>query len=107
MEATPATRDFAAGSLASTRSLGDEMFKDTLGLGEAVPGEQQFLHPLPIPAPLLNLIEVAPVGVERVVCSFMGPVVWHLMPNASGNRLIEGLSCPGSGAPLWLAQKPK
>jgi hypothetical protein len=25
------------------------------GLGEAVPGEQQFLHPPPIPAPLLDL----------------------------------------------------
>ena len=29
----------------------------------------------PIPAPLLDLVEVAPVGVERVVGFFVGPVV--------------------------------
>ena len=31
----------------------------------------------PIPAPLLDLVEVAPVGVERVVGFFGGPVVGH------------------------------
>jgi hypothetical protein len=32
---------------------------------------------LSIPAPLLNLVEVALVGVERVVGFFVGPVVGH------------------------------
>jgi hypothetical protein len=44
----------------------DETFKDTLGLGEAVSCEQQFFDTLPIPAPLLHFVEVAPVGVEGV-----------------------------------------
>jgi hypothetical protein len=46
-----------------------------LGLGEAVPCEQQFFDTLPIAAPLLDFVEVGPVGVERVVGFFSGPVV--------------------------------
>jgi hypothetical protein len=42
-------------------SLLDKPLKDTLGLGKAVPGEQQFFDAKPIPAPLLDLVEVAPV----------------------------------------------
>jgi hypothetical protein len=40
----------------------DKSLKDTLGLGEAVSREQQFLNSLPIRPPLLDLVEVAPVG---------------------------------------------
>ena len=54
-------------------SLLDKPLKDTLGLGKAVPGEQQFFDALSIPASPLDLEEVAPVGVERVVGFFVGP----------------------------------
>jgi hypothetical protein len=46
-----------------------EALKDKLGLGETVSSKQHFLNALPVPAPLLDLVEVAPVGVERVVGS--------------------------------------
>jgi hypothetical protein len=59
------------------RSPSDEALEDTLSLSEAVPRKQQLGDPLPIPAPLLDLLEVAPVGVERVVGFFVGPVVGH------------------------------
>ena len=45
----------------------NETLKDTLGLGEAVPSEQQFLDPLTVFAPLLNLVEASPVGIEWIV----------------------------------------
>ena len=74
-EATPATPDVRClivsldlGRLVMNRS------KMRRALVQAVPSEQQFLNPLPIPAPLLNLVEVAPVGIERVVGFFVGPV---------------------------------
>ena len=41
-------------------------------------GEGHFLNPLPIPAPLLGLVEVAPGGVARVAGFFVGLVVGHL-----------------------------
>ena len=56
-------------------------------------GEQHFADPLPIPAPLLDLPEVAPVGVERVVGFFVGPVVGgHLSGSRDGLR-FGGLLC--------------
>jgi hypothetical protein len=74
MAATPAKPVFVAESSTSTW-LADEPLEDTLSLGEAVPSEQQFLHTLPIPAPLLDLVVVAPVSVERVVSFSVGSVV--------------------------------
>src|SRR5262249_7755502 len=71
------------------RSPSDEALEDTLRVSRAVPRKQQLGDPLPIPAPLLNLIEVAPVGVERVVGFFVGPVIEH--------RLFEG----------WMWQKTR
>ena len=61
------------------------MLEDTLGLGEAVSCEQLFFNARPIPAPLLNLVEVASVGVERVVGFFVRPaVVGHLSQQLLG-----------------------
>ena len=90
VEAAPATPDFVAGSLASPWPLGDEPLEDTLGFGEAVSSEQQFLNPLPIPAPLLDLVEVAPVGVERVVGFF---VVGHPRGSRGGFPRVGRLDC--------------
>jgi hypothetical protein len=55
----------------------DKSLEDTLRLGEAVSRKQQFFDALPIPAPFLHFVEVAPVGVERIVGFFVGPVVGH------------------------------
>jgi hypothetical protein len=41
-------------------SLLDEVLEDALCLSEAIPSEHHFLNPLPIPAPLLDLVQVAP-----------------------------------------------
>ena len=69
-EAAPATPAFAAGSSASTLGAsGIRRLEDALRFGWAVPREQLFFDALPIPAPLLNLVECAPVGIERVVGS--------------------------------------
>jgi hypothetical protein len=57
--------------------LGDEPLEDTLGLGETVSSEQQFLNSLPIPVPLLDLVEVATIGEAGVVGFFGGLVVGH------------------------------
>ena len=57
------------------QSLRDEPLKDATRLVQAVASEEHFLDPLPIPAPLLNLVEVAPVGIEWVVGFFGRPVV--------------------------------
>jgi len=53
-------------------SLLDKPLEDTLGLSEAVSSKQRFFDALPIPAPLLDLVEAAPIGVERVVGFFVG-----------------------------------
>jgi SOS response associated peptidase (SRAP) len=45
-------------------SLLDEALKHPQSLGETVSSEQHFLNVLPIPAPLLDLVEVASVGVS-------------------------------------------
>jgi hypothetical protein len=58
-------------------SLVDKSLEDTLRLGEAVSRKQQFFDTWPIPAPFLLFLEVAPVGVERIVGFFVGPVVGH------------------------------
>ena len=50
----------------------DEAFEDTLGLSETVPSEQHFLDLLAVPGPLLNVVEVAAVGVDRIIGFFVG-----------------------------------
>jgi hypothetical protein len=67
-------------------SLLDEVLEDAMRLSEAIPSERHFLNPLPILAPFLDLVEVAMVGLERVVGFFVGPVVCH-------DRL-NGQHCP-------------
>jgi hypothetical protein len=77
-EATPATPGPLPDRQPRPRSGPlDEALEDMLGLTEAIPSEQQFLNALPIPAPLLHFVEVAPVRIERVVGFFVGPVVGH------------------------------
>jgi hypothetical protein len=51
--------------------------KDTLGLGELLPANSICSNALPVPAPLLDLVELALVGVAGVVGFFSGPVVRH------------------------------
>jgi hypothetical protein len=41
-------------------------FEDALGLVEAGPGEHEVDHTLSVARPLLDLVEVAPVGEERI-----------------------------------------
>jgi hypothetical protein len=53
------------------RSPLDKALKQPLRLSETVSSEQHILNALPIPAPLLDLVEVAPVGIERVVGFFV------------------------------------
>src|SRR5262249_52423835 len=72
-------------------SLLDKPLEDTLGLGEAVASKQQFFNALPIPAPLLNFVEVAPVGEAGVVGFFGGPVVGHPADRRSNLRLADSL----------------
>jgi hypothetical protein len=50
----------------------DERLEDATRLVQAIPSEQQFLDPLTVSAPLLNLVEVAAVGIEWVVGFFGG-----------------------------------
>ena len=46
-------------------------------LARLFPAKQHLLDALPIPAPLLDLVEVALVGIERIVRFFVGPVVGY------------------------------
>jgi hypothetical protein len=63
-------------------SLLDETVKDTLSFSEAVSREQQFFDTLPIPARLLDLVEVAPVGVAGIVGFFGGSGVRYRVAEA-------------------------
>jgi len=69
--------------------LVDETLKDKLSLTEAAPSEQQFLNPPPIPAPLLDLVEVAAVRIERIIGFFGGPVSGHLGARLKVTRLYR------------------
>jgi hypothetical protein len=42
-----------------------------------VSSEKREFDPKSVSAPLLNLVEVAAVGIEWVVCFFGGPIVVH------------------------------
>jgi hypothetical protein len=55
-------------------SFPNKPFKNALSFGEAISGEQQFGDALPIPAPFLDLVEVASVGEAGVVGFFVGPI---------------------------------
>src|SRR5262249_40887606 len=51
--------------------------KDALGLVEAGPREHEVNHALPVTPPLLDLVEVAPVGVDRIIGLFVGPIAHY------------------------------
>ena len=51
--------------------------EDAAGLIQAAAGEQQLGDLLPVARPLLDLVEVAPVGVDRIVSLFVGPVAHY------------------------------
>jgi hypothetical protein len=67
-EATPETPSVAS----------DEPLKDATRLVQAVASEEHFLDPLPVFAPLLNLVGAAAIGIEWIVGFFGGPVVVNL-----------------------------
>ena len=52
----------------------DGPFEDAPCLVQVVAGVEQQLDPLPVPAPLLDLVEVAAVGMGRIIGFFVGPV---------------------------------
>ncbi len=45
----------------------DGLRKDVASLVEAIAGVEHKLNPQPVPAPLLDFVEVAAVGIERIV----------------------------------------
>ena len=75
-------------------SLLDEALKHPLSLGETVSSELHFLNALPVPAPLPDLVELALVGVERVVGFFVGPVVAHFRAVQNAYMIArDGATC--------------
>jgi hypothetical protein len=60
--------------------------EDAARLIEIATGVQHELDPQPVPAPLLNLVEVAAVGVVRVVGLLVGPVTHLSSFDAEGAR---------------------
>jgi hypothetical protein len=49
------------------------------------------IEALPIPAPLLDLVEVAPVGVVRIVGVLVGPAIHRRRPQSSSAlRFTDG-----------------
>ena len=60
-----------------TRPMLGHAVEDAAGLVQAAAGEQQLGDLLPVARPLLDLVEVAPVGVDRIVSLFVRPVVHY------------------------------
>ena len=94
----PDARPVLAGSL-----------EDAARFFEAVAGVEHELDPQPVAAPLLDLVEVAAVGIERVVGFLVGPVT-HLA-RASPFRLLSlamlgrNASTPRRASAFWTLLK--
>ena len=69
--------------------------EDAPGLIEAGPREHEVDHTHPVFAPLLDLVEVAPIGVDRIIGLFVGPVAHY-----AARATIRGFMQP---APLARA----
>jgi hypothetical protein len=65
-----------------------EPIKDAPSFIEAVPSEQHLLNPLPIPAPLLDLVEVATAGEAGVVGFFVGTSCQPRLPRTRMFRWV-------------------
>jgi hypothetical protein len=85
-----------------TRPVLDGRDKDFSRLVEVVAGAQQGIDMHAVSAPRFDLVEVAPVGVDRIVSLFVGPIAhtpWRADPsgrpgNCKGNLQIRGTKMP-------------
>ena len=66
----------------------DDALEDPAGFVQAAAGEYQVKHVLPIARPLLNLVEIAPVGMGGIVGFFVGPITHSGMGRFGCPRLL-------------------
>ena len=63
----------------------DHALEDAARLFEVVAGVEHDLYSQPVAAPLLDLVEVAAVGIRRIVGLFVGEVVHRASPTAAAS----------------------
>jgi hypothetical protein len=64
-------RASAAGWSAGYAAMLGHAVEDTAGLVQAAAGEEQFDDTLLVSRPLLDLVEVTPLGVDRIISFFV------------------------------------
>ena len=76
-----------------TRPVLDGRDKDFSRLVEVVAGAQQGIDMHAVSAPRFDLVEVAPVGVDRIVSLFVGPIAHYTV---AGRSFRAAANCKGN-----------